>query len=753
MKKIILILLLSACVLYPQTVQLQKVVNEKAEKSYPVDPRPFLEKFNRLNGIDLRQSIQEESTLRKTTAWNFKVGDQKSWYASNFSTNGFYQVNSTCRAVGNYCYIFVEDALWNKSVDIIAVQSILDALENKTPANPNKGIYLTNVETFGAPPNVDGDPKIIILILDIKDGYDGEGGYIAGYFHAYHEYTSAQYTYSNRAEIYFLDGVQNDFETQNGLETSLSTTAHELQHMIHWNYKKEDETFFDEAWSLIAEVINGYPLYDQTYFANEPNQYLFNWRRDDANAVLIDYSRAARFSLYLKEKFGVQIFKKYLESELKAVNGLNSALSQIGTDKRFVDILEDWFIANYINNKNVNFSWGYDYPSLPKMKSNIYPNPNVYATKSVYKYGVQYITFNNGKELSIVLRNLGNNLKAKVIKVGNNNTHVEDINFNADYTFPDFGTLYNEITFAIYMTDQNETSKGPFNFSFEATGIFENKPIEIAYDYTEPVGVYRLSVGDTVAVVFDGIEGTKLDSFRVALRNKVPLDGGVWASTNQKILAKKLTSVTAVGKTVPQVINPNGTYPYVQPYENWVTVDLRDYNINTSTNFAIAFVIDGEYNDSSSPTNRVMHTNIPGSSPYHSYTYLHNPSEGKEPGWYYIGDGTQISLYLIRAYVSYITSDNKETIEFIPSTFALEQNYPNPFNPQTTIVYSLASKSHVLLKVYDILGKEVATLVNEIMQPGRYEVKFDGSNLSSGIYFYKIIAGKFVQTKKMILMK
>lgn len=89
----------------------------------------------------------------------------------------------------------------------------------------------------------------------------------------------------------------------------------------------------------------------------------------------------------------------------------------------------------------------------------------------------------------------------------------------------------------------------------------------------------------------------------------------------------------------------------------------------------------------------------------------------------------------------------------IPNTFTLEQNYPNPFNPSTTIRYSIPTSEFVSLKVYDVLGNEVATLVNEEKSAGSYEVEFNASLLSSGIYFYKLQVGNFVETKKMILMK
>ena len=87
------------------------------------------------------------------------------------------------------------------------------------------------------------------------------------------------------------------------------------------------------------------------------------------------------------------------------------------------------------------------------------------------------------------------------------------------------------------------------------------------------------------------------------------------------------------------------------------------------------------------------------------------------------------------------------------NTFKLEQNYPNPFNPKTNIRYTISNKQFVSLKIYDIIGKKVATLVNQEKPAGTYEVEFTSRNLSSGIYYYKLQVGDIVQTKKMILMR
>jgi hypothetical protein len=89
----------------------------------------------------------------------------------------------------------------------------------------------------------------------------------------------------------------------------------------------------------------------------------------------------------------------------------------------------------------------------------------------------------------------------------------------------------------------------------------------------------------------------------------------------------------------------------------------------------------------------------------------------------------------------------------VPTEFGLSQNYPNPFNPSTTVKYELPKTSHVTLTVYDLLGRQVSVLVNERREAGVHEVRFDGSNLASGVYFYRLQAGNFVQTKKMLVVK
>ncbi len=100
-----------------------------------------------------------------------------------------------------------------------------------------------------------------------------------------------------------------------------------------------------------------------------------------------------------------------------------------------------------------------------------------------------------------------------------------------------------------------------------------------------------------------------------------------------------------------------------------------------------------------------------------------------------------------------VSVENISFEDLNPADFALNQNYPNPFNPSTVINFELKSNSNISLKVYNVLGAEVATLANGNYASGKYNVTFDASKLSSGVYFYRLQAGNFIETKKMVLIK
>jgi hypothetical protein len=189
--------------------------------------------------------------------------------------------------------------------------------------------------------------------------------------------------------------------------------------------------------------------------------------------------------------------------------------------------------------------------------------------------------------------------------------------------------------------------------------------------------------------------------------------------------------------------------------DNPVPVELSNFFATANLkNVQIGWTTNTETNNSGFEIERKTESSdwirvafVPGfgtSIEIHSYTY--NDSELKNGSYSY-------RLKQIDYDGSVFYSDIINIEVNIPGEFSLEQNYPNPFNPSTKIKFQIAVKEFVSLKIFDLLGNEVETLVNEEKSAGEYEVQFKADQLTSGIYIYKLDAGNFSQTKKMMLLK
>jgi hypothetical protein len=132
-----------------------------------------------------------------------------------------------------------------------------------------------------------------------------------------------------------------------------------------------------------------------------------------------------------------------------------------------------------------------------------------------------------------------------------------------------------------------------------------------------------------------------------------------------------------------------------------------------------------------------------------AYTFL--PYAGTHSGQLNIR--FPISLIFLDSVMREMPTGIVNELSLSPSSFVLHQNYPNPFNPSTTISFRIPSRSFVSLKVFDLIGRMVSTLINEDQNIGTHFVTFNGTNLPSGIYFYRLHAGSFLETQKLVLMK
>ncbi len=688
-----------------------------------------------------------QPSLKKTNAWGFTVGSTHAWYAYDYTTTSEYLTNSTCRAVGVHCYIFVEDSMWTTGkVDQIVVDSVMNAFDSRVPSNPSKGVYQMDVDAFGNPPDVDNDPRIIILILNIRDGWDGSGGYIEGYFYGLNEIMNGGgITTSNQAEIYFLDAYPTNLKTGAGLRSGMSTTAHEFQHMIHWNYNKTQISFVNEGCSVTAEVNCGYPIYSQGFFASEPNHYLLDWRGNDINRVLFDYSRAARYFNYLRDQYGMAIFAPIVQKAgLTGIASITWGLQQVSSSRQFNDVFLDWAIANTLDDRTVDPRYGYVYPGLDKVVADTRLNPNVPNTSLwIQPLGASYVSFTAGTNLAVTTTATSSNIVAKVVEIGSPGV-VSQLTSGVQFTEPNFGSTYKTVTLALMNTSATDSQQ----VSFRSTGATP-PVIALAYENHEPTGYLALGQGDTVAVRFDGVAGGRLDSIRVALRRALPITGDVWSEgvPPQMLGTPLCPQFTATGLTNP-VYDPDA-HRYPVPYPNWVGVDLRGYSIDATNPFVVGFIYTGD----STTQQRLMVSPTAIADGIHSYAWV---QEDINPAWYYLPANSATDsawAFLIHAYISFPTAGVQEQQGLVPLTARLEQNYPNPFNPTTVISGQWTVDSKVRLAVYDVLGREVAVLANGGYPAGRYSFTFDGANLASGVYFYRLTAGSFSAVQKMLLVR
>jgi len=680
--------------------------------------------------------------LQKRTAWSFTVGSTYSWYADDLtSTNPDpnarrYLVPSTCRAVGPNCYVFVEDQSWTDGrVNQAVVDSVVAVFDLRTPANSSKGVHDTCVESFGNPPNIDGDSRIVILILDIRDGYSGSGGYVGGYFFSFNQIPRAVpgYATSNEAEIYFLDSDPLDLNSPSGLQTGMSITSHEFQHMIHFNYDVQELTFFNEMCSLVSEVICGYPVYNQSYYVQETNHYLLDWRSGDPNAVLRDYSRASRFGLYVHDQLGSGIFRYIVASAMNGIAGFDDGLAASGTTaRRFSDMFIDWLVANILDDPSVDPKYGYLYSALPKATGTTYNDPNVPLTgASLDRLAASYVTFAGGDQLGVTFAVDHPSMLIKAVEVGPSSKRVVDVTPGSLFQEPEFGSTYTEVHFVVVNPDQVFARGYTYTASGSGVGV-----VELKWDELPSLGYLAQASGDTVCVTFGAQPGARLDSVRVNLSRPGSMSGGIWQHTG-------VQRPTPLGSpfVVPVIATASAS--------GWVTVDLTAYQLDAGSAFAVGFVNAG--NEASSP--RVMVTTHPSSGAYHSYSYLNNPSSGS-PDWYYLTKSVDtVWIYLVRAYVSFPTTDVDGDEIAVPRQISLRQNFPNPFNPMTTIPFVIPSRSRVTLSVFSVMGEHVATLVDGEMEAGEHVVEWGPEGLASGPYFYRLQTGGFVETRMMLLVR
>ncbi len=260
---------------------------------------------------------------------------------TNVDSNRNFKVKTTLQYLGDHVYIWIEDGVEYDSADLTALGDTFD-----------QEIYPTNQEFFGEEwsPGVDDDPRIYIVYAG------GLGYYLAGYYSSADEVHPDAHEFSNAHEM-FLINSDNVFLWE---EYIYGTLAHEFQHMIHWYTDMNEETWLNEGFSMLAEIINEYDPgnFDQGYVWS-PDLQLTDWG-SDVGSNGPHYGAALLFTTYFLDRFGEDATKALVANEYNGMESIDLVMQELNiTDPQTnqvitaEDIFRDWAVANLLGDPNV----------------------------------------------------------------------------------------------------------------------------------------------------------------------------------------------------------------------------------------------------------------------------------------------------------------------------------------------------------------------------------------------------------------
>lgn len=697
---------------------------------------------------------------------SFVEGEKKSWWIDTTNDNDetvWIQMESTCMAVGEHCYIFVSDeSIAAGKVTTDQIDELEDAFDNSTPNFPNMGIFEVDVDKFGDPPDFDNDPRIIIFLYDIDDDYLSTGVATLGYFWVKDQFNDGDPAIgtlrSNETEIFYIDTYPLLDEDLFGVDRAKNTLAHEFQHMIHSNHSWFDDgqggldyiqemTFVDEGCSEIASYICGYGLRSNSWYAQNPNVDLLSW--GTTASTIDDYSRAALWTLYMIEQFGEDILKDFLVERFSSWNSFTPTFNKYSPGEDFRSVYKNFLIANYLNDTAFDSRYGYTYSPItsPTPAFNHDTFLDATNTGTVANQGANYITFTGGSDLSIDFTNTAGTLRLTSVKTGNP-TEIDNIDINnnsASYTPSGYGDPYTTATIVIFNVSTDGDGE---DYTYTSSGPGGVISTELAYEEGTPDGtVLLLNPGDSVAVHFDGQAGFFIDSIRIAFRQN-----GI-----MPILINEFNGIVNGSTTTPfgnPLVSPKAYNVNLGAAPGWYTIDLSGQNVSAENNFIVGAVLGA---DVSNPGIGAVSETTSGGN--HTWMYS---SGNFGAGWFNsIGDGQGGTWkYMIRATISNGSLEielDPNGIVTIPKDFSLGTNYPNPFNPSTTFDFTTPNDGLIKFTVYDLLGQVIYSEKRNLFA-GKYSFTWDGKNqldqqVVSGVYFLKMEAEGFTQTRKMLMMK
>jgi hypothetical protein len=334
--------------------------------------------------LELAERLGGKGQLSATVepAPDYNVGDSHDFWVTNVDTNDTFRVTTVLRYETEHAYFWLEDGVKYNENDL---RDLAETFENK--------IYPKDREFFGSEwtPGVDGDPHLyIVYARDL-------GSSLAGYFSASDSYPPEAHEYSNAHETFMFNADNMDL----GEVDTASTLAHEFQHMIHWYRDRNETSWMNEGFSVLAEFLLDYPVYFDWDYIADPDVQLTDWPTD-SSATLPHYGAGFLFTNYFLNRFGEEATQLLVAEPANGMESVDVVLDQIGATDGLTgqhisaeDVFLDWTIANYLQDDSVA-DGRYAYKNYPganqaDVTESVSTCPSNQRVRDVHQFGADYI--------------------------------------------------------------------------------------------------------------------------------------------------------------------------------------------------------------------------------------------------------------------------------------------------------------------------------------------------------------------------
>ncbi len=750
-----------------------------------------------LDGIGNQQIAYQDGDLTPTGT-TIMVGYGRSFWDKSYELFPTVDqlVPASLRAVGEHSYFYIADDQWRVNVTPEDVSALQTAFESSTPADASKGIYQLCRETFGQEPNTDNDARIYILLLNLRDEFERASGDAsadipkAGAFEARNEQKIADNPHSNEVDMIYVDSYPI---IKAGYAPKVIATY--FTNMIMQHTDANEEPWLNEGMAALAQDICGfgysnfrYPSELPLIPANSPLTLWTGWTGGHPGTDINERNRVYLFFRYIYEQYGGAATIAAIAAELE--NGIAS-VDKVLSSKGVAD-LTTWSVL-------------YDLAAacLADVQDDVtYGNRYGIASTNLRSPTIVEITFKTNEFVGSVTQW---SLVYNLIKAANNPGKV---NFNGDDNAKFRVRVVALSPLTIREVTLDEKNEAQIDLSMGDRPVY----LVVTRKDVGPAGIASYVVSKDLAAptyvelrVFQNPSVNKLIDFHVLASERLygdvpPTEGPVLTAKTGTSEVKYVAALeysnakTSVFNYKASVeIRDSGDYTFSLSGQDAGGSDFPTQQVTakvqkivatnggllseptTSATLEIpanALSKDALLTAIASPDGKAV-TFGPSSAALSAKARLTMPYEGPDDAtkigicrlednqWVYVGGTIDRKNKTISVRTDRLGEFSVQSGEFdpsegevvVPEKYNLAQNYPNPFNPTTTIAFDLPEAGQVVIKVFDILGKEIAILTNTYREAGSHSIVFDANELSTGVYFYTIQAGSFSMTRKMMVLK